>query len=135
MDSRDADTHLTEDDTPVKPQISSSSPSLQRSPTSVAQPPCTTTSAPTKSKISFSVESRLLSQSPPHTNPQPPVSAHQGLPPNHLPPHALPPPTLALPPQATPPTPGHDLTSLMIPRNTGWRYQRYHPWLMHSMTR
>ncbi|XP_042869915.1 paired box protein Pax-9-like [Penaeus japonicus] len=98
-----------------RPPTASSAPPTPASPTSSSTP------APTsKSKISFSVESRLLASPPPtstHQGPAPASPAH---------------PTPTNPGQPTQPTP--EVGPLVARAVPGWRYPRYHPWL-HNLTR
>ncbi|CAL4196940.1 unnamed protein product [Meganyctiphanes norvegica] len=106
-------------------------PNPSSAPPTAASPPCPSTSTPsTKNKISFSVESRLLSSSPPvsggsgggdASSPALPVVSSAGIIGG---PHA-PPPAAASPDQVAP------LVARAVP---GWRYPRYHPWL-HNLTR
>ncbi|XP_064121497.1 mucin-2-like [Macrobrachium nipponense] len=99
-----------------RPPTVSSAPPTPASPTSSSTPTPTT-----KSKISFSVESRLLSSPPP-------TSANQGQTNNASPAH--PTPTNPAQPSAASPDVG-PLVARAVP---GWRYPRYHPWL-HNLTR
>ncbi|XP_068229130.1 uncharacterized protein [Palaemon carinicauda] len=97
-----------------RPPTVSSAPPTPASPTSSSTPTPTT-----KSKISFSVESRLLSSPPP-------TSTNQGQT-NTSPAH----PTPTNPAQ---PSPSPDVGPLVARAVPGWRYPRYHPWL-HNLTR
>ncbi|XP_050738857.1 paired box protein Pax-2-like [Eriocheir sinensis] len=97
-----------------RPPTASSAPPTPASPTSSSTPTPTS-----KSKISFSVESRLLSSPPP-------TSVHQG--------HSA-----SSPAQPTTTNPAHAAAAheagpLVARAVPGWRYPRYHPWL-HNLTR
>lgn len=97
-----------------RPPTASSAPPTPASPTSSSTPTPTS-----KSKISFSVESRLLSSPPP-------TSVHQG--------HSA-----SSPAQPTSTNPAHAAAAheagpLVARAVPGWRYPRYHPWL-HNLTR
>ncbi|XP_042223299.1 paired box protein Pax-1-like [Homarus americanus] len=97
-----------------RPPTASSAPPTPASPTSSSTPTPTS-----KSKISFSVESRLLATPPP-------TSTHQG--------HNTNSPAQPTPTNPALGTAAHEMGPLVARAVPGWRYPRYHPWL-HNLTR
>ncbi|XP_045605133.1 uncharacterized protein [Procambarus clarkii] len=95
-----------------RPPTASSGPPTPASPTSSTPTPTS------KSKISFSVESRLLASPPP-------TSSHG---------HTISSPAHPTPTNPAHGTPAHEVGPLVARAVPGWRYPRYHPWL-HNLTR